>query len=193
MNTLKTLLAAASIFAVTGAANALTVDVTNGIDVNGTITIDGDLESETLSQLFQFDLTNFNTGDSWIGNVLTPEGGTLPVGLDPIMDGDEQVGFKVTYQWGDASPNSNAASTGAATNWDWAQLIVTVDFTFNPTSIQFEARKYFGTGENDYTSTINTPLTVGTTPAVPVPAAAWMFGSGLIGLAGAARRRMKAA
>jgi hypothetical protein len=29
----------------------------------------------------------------------------------------------------------------------------------------------------------------GTTPAVPVPAAAWLFGSGLMGMAGVARRR----
>ncbi|MEE9493234.1 MAG: VPLPA-CTERM sorting domain-containing protein [Gammaproteobacteria bacterium] len=32
-------------------------------------------------------------------------------------------------------------------------------------------------------------ITAGTTPAVPVPAAAWLFGSGLVGLAGVARRR----
>ncbi|MBI3188891.1 MAG: VPLPA-CTERM sorting domain-containing protein [Gammaproteobacteria bacterium] len=33
---------------------------------------------------------------------------------------------------------------------------------------------------------------VGTVTAVPVPAAAWLFGSGLLGLAGVARRRMAA-
>lgn len=32
-------------------------------------------------------------------------------------------------------------------------------------------------------------FTLTTAPAVPVPAAAWLFGSGLLGLAGAARRR----
>jgi hypothetical protein len=29
-------------------------------------------------------------------------------------------------------------------------------------------------------------------PAVPIPAAAWLFGSGVIGLAGLARRKMAA-
>ena len=33
------------------------------------------------------------------------------------------------------------------------------------------------------------PLLTDTTPEVPVPAAAWLFGSGLLGLAGMARRR----
>ena len=33
------------------------------------------------------------------------------------------------------------------------------------------------------------PTLTATTPAVPVPAAAWLFGSGLLGLAGTARRR----
>jgi hypothetical protein len=34
-----------------------------------------------------------------------------------------------------------------------------------------------------------TGATVNSTSAVPVPAALWLFGSGLIGLAGVARRR----
>ena len=41
------------------------------------------------------------------------------------------------------------------------------------------------TGTNTYTFT-------NTAPAVPVPAAAWLFGSGLLGLAGTARRRRNA-
>ncbi len=36
---------------------------------------------------------------------------------------------------------------------------------------------------------VATYLLTNTTPAVPVPAAAWLFGSGLLGLAGVARRR----
>jgi hypothetical protein len=37
--------------------------------------------------------------------------------------------------------------------------------------------------------TFSPVLTAQQTPTVPVPAAAWLFGSGLLGLAGAARRR----
>ncbi|HSB96376.1 MAG TPA: VPLPA-CTERM sorting domain-containing protein, partial [Spongiibacteraceae bacterium] len=48
-----------------------------------------------------------------------------------------------------------------------------------------------GTGATANTTTINWQVsgTQPAAPAVPVPAAAWLFGSGLVGLAGAARRR----
>jgi hypothetical protein len=41
-----------------------------------------------------------------------------------------------------------------------------------------------------YTYERDFQFTPATTPTVPVPAAAWLFGSGLLGLAGAARRRL---
>ncbi len=37
-----------------------------------------------------------------------------------------------------------------------------------------------------------TVITAGSVPSVPVPAAAWLFGSGLVGLVGVARRKSKA-
>ena len=41
------------------------------------------------------------------------------------------------------------------------------------------------------TTTINWQIAGTGTPEIPVPAAAWLFGSGLVGLAGVSRRRMK--
>lgn len=47
-------------------------------------------------------------------------------------------------------------------------------------------------GNNNASSTQGYVLAVNAAPAVPVPAAAWLMGSGLIGLAGIARRRNNA-
>jgi len=54
-----------------------------------------------------------------------------------------------------------------------------------------------GSGLTANTTTINWQISGAVpppvTPTVPVPAAAWLFGSGLLGLAGTARRRRTAA
>jgi hypothetical protein len=50
----------------------------------------------------------------------------------------------------------------------------------------FTGFAYTVAGVNDYYSSYTGEISVA---AVPVPAAAWLFGSGLIGLAGASRRR----
>jgi hypothetical protein len=58
--------------------------------------------------------------------------------------------------------------------------------TLNPSSGEFFAAHIAGF---DTTNGVTSAQFAGSTPAVPVPAAAWLFGSGLLGLAGIARRR----
>jgi hypothetical protein len=82
----------------------------------------------------------------------------------------------------------------ASKNWEGLTFL----FTFN------NSTKYSFTGSLTGTDTSGTSISRNTTtinwtiagidpPAVPVPAAAWLFGSGLLGLAGAARRRSRKA
>jgi hypothetical protein len=58
--------------------------------------------------------------------------------------------------------------------------------TLNPSSGQFFAAHIAGF---DTTNGVTSAQFAGSTPAVPVPAAVWLFGSGLLGLIGVARRR----
>jgi hypothetical protein len=58
--------------------------------------------------------------------------------------------------------------------------------TLNPGSGEFFAAHIAGF---DTTNGVTSAQFAGSTPVVPVPAAAWLFGSGLLALAGIARRR----
>jgi hypothetical protein len=58
--------------------------------------------------------------------------------------------------------------------------------TLNPSSGEFFAAHIAGF---DMTNGVNSAQFSGSTPVVPVPAAVWLFGSGLLGLVGVARRK----
>lgn len=82
----------------------------------------------------------------------------------------------------------------ASKNWEGLQLT----FVFSEDRLNFagalKATDTSGSGLSANTTTINWQISGSTpAPAVPVPATAWLFGSGLIGLAGTARRRKAAA
>jgi len=93
-------------------------------------------------------------------------------------------------------------SFSLAINGGVAQTIATLDTTFTITGgLQLNAAiidlTAFGLADGDPVSSIDVGLTkggasfalAGTLTAVPVPAAVWLFGSGLLGFAGVARRR----
>lgn len=118
--------------------------------------------------------------------------------------------FNTTVNGGGASVQTQTASTCAngqtsllgkvctafaSATKDWEGL--TLDFVFSADHSSFSGAltgtDTSGSGAARNTTAINWQIagTSSDTPEVPVPAAAWLFGSGLIGLAGAARRRSK--
>jgi hypothetical protein len=80
-----------------------------------------------------------------------------------------------------------ALATAGNMSWDQAILTMYATATFQPTAIFLDTVEVgqYGAATSHYTITPQAP-------EVPVPAAAWLFGSALIGLAGAARGRRAA-
>ncbi|MGE0470665.1 MAG: hypothetical protein AB7L09_19040 [Nitrospira sp.] len=79
-------------------------------------------------------------------------------------------------------PNGTASGTGLTSvsdSWVLAPGLYTLIFGGNPSFALGQ------TGTHAFTATL-------TTSPVPIPAALWLFGSGLVGLAGLARRRLSA-
>lgn len=79
----------------------------------------------------------------------------------------------------------------ASKDWEGLSFLFTFDSTKYSFTGALAGTDTSGSGLSRNTTTINWNLVGVDPPAVPVPAAAWLFGSGLIGLAGAARRRTK--
>lgn len=172
----------AGLFALSGAANASTVFSPTDSDIN---TIDLALGGNGYS-LFMFDndVANFATASE----KLEVKNGSV------ITFTTETGGYKAE----DTNPTTNGGSMSLSTN-DWFIFAVTNDGgatwvadtgaseTTSGSNIWLVSFGDSGTSlEVDVTreGTITTPATV-----VPVPAAVWLFGSGLLGLVGVARRR----
>lgn len=193
-----------------------TQTVTSGNAFTGTLNVDDDLSSPTVGNLLGLSISNtgtFVTHNSYLagtdatwqaGNVWTatlPSGGLAFSAFNDNGDGT----YNTVYDWGNiATNNSNAASsfsghvsatgtgaafvTDAAAPWDGATLTVhlasdlatILDVTLVTKEKGSVAGSTGGIASNTYSIVPN---------AVPVPAAAWLFGSGLLGLAGTARRR----
>lgn len=191
---------------------------TSGNAFTGSLNVDNDTSSPTYGNLLGLTISNTNAwvthnsfssgtdvtwaaGDSWTATI--PSGGLVPA-FGPNPDG---VTYNAVFDWGSvATNNSNAASnfTGTVTAtgigasfvnagtapWDAATLDVHLDSDLATilgiTLITREKGSQAGTTGGIST---NTYTIVPDAPAVPLPAAAWLFGSGLLGLAGTARRR----
>ena len=66
---------------------------------------------------------------------------------------------------------------------------ITFDFTANPLSGGGESFSYYMAIQGIDSNVIGQDFTVTQTPSVPIPAAVWLFGSGLLGLVGIVRRK----
>ncbi len=97
--------------------------------------------------------------------------GALTVGQDTSLDTTNNLSFNIAYQ-----------SSGPSA------ILGLADFQIgsNPTSDQWVNS---GSGSTSWTAEERTWATFTPAAAVPVPAAVWLFGSGLLGLIGIARRK----
>jgi hypothetical protein len=180
----KSLLAGALMSAVAGAASATTYTFNN----NGTVfTVDGiKLTVTTVTG------TVSNNG-SGLGNARSGvESGSM--NSDAINEGKDKLIF--TFD------KAVKLTSMTMTSWENGNLLDQADVTYNGVTTRLP-----NTGPNftfsypTYVSSFTVTargsgtafrvgsLSVTGQPAVPVPAAAWLMGSGLVGLAGLARRR----
>ena len=190
----KTLLATALLLAVSGTASASTGEFCmfdgNGAavsdfswgttcDQNVTGTVDGaTFEVASPAQFF---------GQNWTahsGSILA-EGthtiDTIQGGIYTVTVGAGQVGGHILFNWGAVS------DIDVINIWD----VTSVGGNDVYTSTDFDNDGILGGAMLDgafagFSANFNM------TSAVPVPAAVWLFGSGLVGLAGVARRRKAA-
>lgn len=101
--------------------------------------------------------------------------GTTPAGVNMLFDWSASTNIPVTIAWDVTATGNAVGDTGAVT---------VVYSTITPASGDFPG---FHPAFNGSLSKVSG----GTPPPIPVPAAAWLMGSGLIGLIGVARRRRR--
>jgi len=182
MNKTKTTSAMLCLMAVANTSQAINVDITemvfgNSYIATGTLTDSGDfgsMQSVTpffLQPWFARSEQYFDTGANTIWTGTTTINGVIsPFSYDVVLT-DSQVAWSAWFNWSTAD--------------DVPVLVIMDCGEGNP---------------GDVCTGIGTPMVSGPFPgqapsfngtvsAVPVPAAVWLFGSGLIGLAGVARCR----
>ena len=178
-----------------GTASALSMDITNmsfGPDysASGTLTDTGTFGS--MSSIAPF-FSNSWTADAqaYFSNQPTQQqnwAGTA--GTDGSWDftftlGDNQVAWGTLFSW---STSSNIAVLNIMECTQNSGTDSTTGAICTGVAGQPMQNGPFVTSDPLFTGSLNT----GTITTVPVPAAVWLMGSGLVGLAGVARRKKKA-
>ena len=129
---------------------------------------------------------------AWDSELLVPDGagGWMPSAAGDDLDVSvvNQFSLPATVQCGGVSLSLGQECDGSVLSLNWNALIQqndTIDFT-----LFVSAPRYLGVDENNNPQPLlQFAMAQYPTAVVPVPAAAWLFGSGLIGLIGLARKR----
>jgi hypothetical protein len=111
-------------------------------------------------------------------------------GLDLLAGSNEAIVLNVNYS------DSSTQSYNITLNGDASFTPEYFGLYSNDTSQLITSISLYGTDDTGaqraWLIDDLTVITAGSVPSVPVPAAAWLFGSGLVGLVGVARRKRKA-
>ncbi len=120
----------------------------------------------------------------------------LTINTLPLKDYNSATGFGGTVNNGDSNYGANTDQFFNVQNKDAQEQFSLDNFNsatgFDVTAALGETLNFAGLADNGTFTPYGTWTFDGTTiefSAIPVPAAAWLFGSALLGLAGAARRR----
>lgn len=177
--------------------------------VGGAITGVGGFEFDTIPGTAGGDFAQYGGSSGFTGSIdaagnvsLTPTGtlatvGDFPALVDEAWNVDNFNGGTGTgSNFVPNAPNSNTAydafSTGSASNasgtingalYDGSTAILVKGGSVGSVWGGFFGAQYFEVWNVSFAKTGDVP------PAIPVPAAVWLFGSGLMGLVGVARRR----
>ena len=186
------LIGAVSVLAVAGVANAATVS------------LNPDTISVAPGDTFQVTLDFAAMPAFFAGGVVVDWSGPPAIGIS-LLDSDasiaaqiEAAGFDIGFaQQGQSGPNTLDISMTGFLNDPTFQngTLLTLNFLADTESSGIAAlnARFLDTFIDNLSSPINPqPDFVGTSitiSAVPVPAAVWLFGSGLLGMVGVARRR----
>jgi len=182
------------------------VSGTIGIQViGGAITGTGKFEFDTISNTVGGEFVEYGSSSGFTGNIdaagnisLTPTGtlgtfGSFAALVDERWNVDDFNGFTGSIP---NAPNSNTAwdtfTTGSSTN-----AAVTINgAAYDGTTAILVKTGIFGTDWGgffgaQYIEVWNVSFVQAPVPAVPIPAAVWLFGSGLLGLVGVARHKKR--
>lgn len=155
----------------TGVANAALI--TGGVGITGSYTLDG-------ATLFTLDTATGTSGDGILGTTVGfATGGTVNNGTLNIASFTPVVNVLSIANWQlNMDTLVDETTTGGLWKFTGTGLLVDLNGTYEDTAATF-ALSANQTGSS-YSLSI---------AAVPVPAAVWLFGSGLLGLVGVARRK----
>ena len=157
----------------------------------------GGIDASNIGQswTFSFDVKSPFAGGIFDGTAANPNGGDYnnPQSASAFIKTlDPNNGFATT--------NDVRVETTGVSNTDWTRLSIFLDLTdpllagqilqfgFNTVSTEYgDSGVYY---DNICWSTNGDDCSFTDVSAVPVPAAVWLFGSGLLGLVGVARRKV---
>lgn len=177
----------------------------NGVDPTLTGTIGNGVWSVSSSETF-FGSNWFAKGGTTFGpgtyTFDTMKNGTPNPQYTGIIVGAGQVGGHILFDWG--SPNSTTLCGVAECSIDVVNVWDVAAGVYSTTDVTLNRQAGAGTTVIGPDGTLGAPIQDSatflnfspnfefSTVAVPVPAAVWLFGSGLLGLVGVARRKKSA-
>jgi hypothetical protein len=145
------------------------------------------------------EMTGSTGGEGWGGVAISTDdpagalladfgvvaGGTYDFLFDMQQTNSGGGGIKLE-SWGETGPISNSGDNFVAGTSDWASFSQSYTIAANATRLKIVL---LGISNSNVYGFDNVCIDDCSTAAVPVPAAAWLFGSGLLGLFGIARRK----